>query len=365
MERVLQIGFSDNPGGVENVVLNYYREIVKKGIQFDFVDLYGNDIAYKNEILCLGGRIYSTANYKTNPIKAYRQLCSFIRKNNYKCIHVHMQSAANLLPIIAGIRSGCTVIAHSHSSSTPTGLARKLLHSFNVHILRLLNIEKYACGTVAGEWMWGHKFDQEHIIPNATDLSKFAYDNDARNRIRNAINFEDCFIIGFVGRFGEEKNTLFLIDVLEQLLNRNPSTRLVTVGGNDLFDSFYEEIQRRGLGKYYYSAGIQNDTSQWYQVFDAFLMPSFFEGFPLVALEAQAAGLPCYLSDHITSEIALSENVFFIPIGSSDSSLEWSNTILHNTQVDRSALSNSLLEYDISHAVDKLISVYSKAFECE
>ncbi|QFJ55861.1 glycosyltransferase [Pseudobutyrivibrio xylanivorans] len=321
MQRILQVGFSSNPGGVENVVMNYYRAIDKTRFQFDFLDIYGGGIAYQDQIEKMGGRIIRIQNYKKHPFNAYKQILNVLSSMDYKCMHVHMQSAANLLPIIAGRRRHIRVIAHSHSSSTPKGVLRKLLHIININILRNMDIEKYACGERAGLWMWGNKFDKKNIICNATDLSRYEFNPIIRENKRREIGFENKIVIGFVGRFGEEKNTFFLIDVLEKLLEKNKEVRLLTVGGNDLYDEFVNRIKERHLDKYYYSAAVQKDVSPWYQVMDVFLMPSYFEGFPMVGVEAQAAGLQCYFSNRISREVDLTGNARFLPIDKENAAL--------------------------------------------
>lgn len=360
MYRILHVGFSENPGGVENVVMNYYREIDRNSIQFDFLDMYGVGIAYEKDIEGLGGRVYKTENYKKHPIKVYNQIKKILIDNNYTFIHIHMQSAANLLPVLAGIKCKTRVIAHAHSSSTPNGLSRKLLHSINVRILRKLRIEKFACGKKAGIWFWGDSFSEENIIPNTIDLCKYSYKKIERERKRKEIGYKDEYVIGFVGRFGEEKNTLFLIDVLEKMLSIDGGTRLLTVGGNDLYSLFEIKIQERKIEKAHYSAGIQMDASAWYQAMDAFLLPSFFEGFPMVGLEAQAAGLPCFFSDRISREIDLTGNVVFLPIDGEDSDLMWAKEILKHRNNHRCSINNSQIEkYDTKVAVKRLEKIYT------
>lgn len=359
MERILQIGFSDNPGGVENVVMNYYRVINKSEFQFDFLDMYGKGIAYKEQIEELGGKIYTTINYKKHPVKAYRQIRKILIENNFKCMHVHMQSAANLLPIIAGLKENIKVIAHSHSSSTPKGIARKVFHNLNLMVLRKLKIEKYACGKKAGEWLWKDKFKYDHVILNATDLLRFRYDVERRRIIRERIGFQNNFVIGFVGRFGQEKNTFFLIDILKKMLEIDNSVRLLTVGGNDLYDEFESEIRKKNLDRFYYSAGIQKDSSDWYQAMDAFLMPSFFEGFPMVGIEAQAAGLPCYFSNRISDEINVTGNIIFLPITEKESDSCWASKILEHRKSERLDINNTeIVKYEVSNAVLGLEKIY-------
>lgn len=271
MIHILQIGFSHNPGGVENCIMNYYRHIDKTKFSFDFLDLYGEGIAYRKEIITLGGKVIVLPNYKKYPITAAKKLYWLIKNSDYKIVHIHMQSAANLMPILAAIKSEkVKIIAHSHSSNTPKGLLRKSLNRVNIPIIRKLKIEKWACGYKAGLWMWGKSFDKCNIMENALEYENYKYNLTIRKRIRNECGFpESAKVIGFIGRFGAEKNIFFLIKVLKELVQLSSDFRLLTVGGNDLYNAFWDKLLEEGLKQYYYSAGIQGDSTMqlfglWY-----------------------------------------------------------------------------------------------------
>lgn len=331
MIKILHVGFSENPGGVENIVMNYYREIDKTQFQFDFLDLYGSGIAFQEEITALGGKILPLPNYKRHPVTAARKLSAYLEQEHYDIVHVHMQSAANIMPILAARRHGVkAVIAHSHSSSLPSGMLRKLFNYTNLNRLRNMPIEKWACGMKAGKWMWGDSFREYDIVANAIDYEQYRFHPEIRAQRREACGLSEADrVIGFVGRFGEEKNTFFLLEILQQLRTYSKDYKLLTVGGNDLYEEFYAKMKAMQLEDAYYSAGIQKSARDWYQAMDAFLLPSFFEGFPMVGVEAQAAGLPCYLSDRISPEINLSGSIRFLPIGEGCAK-QWADAIHEN-----------------------------------
>ena len=159
-----------------------------------------------------------------------------------------------------------------------------------------------------------------------------------------------------MGRFGEEKNTFHLLDVLEELLNRSDHYRLLTVGGNDLYEDFVKMAQKRELSKYIYCAGIQSDTYRWYSAMDAFLLPSFFEGFPLVGIEAQSVGLPCFFSNSISDEIKISDATDFLPIGK-ETATQWAACI--EKRMAQPWQSREFCEqYDIRYAIKYLEKKY-------
>ncbi|MBQ1182922.1 MAG: glycosyltransferase [Clostridia bacterium] len=356
--RILHIGFSNNPGGVENVVMNYYRLINKEKFKFDFLDIYGDGIVFSDDITSLGGEIISLVNYKKHPIKFITQLVNLLKEQNYDIVHIHMQSLANILPVIAvKCVKNIKVICHSHSSSTPKGITRKVLHAINVFVVRKMRINKWACGVRAGKWMWGNAFCENNIIPNAIHCEKYKSNEEERLALRKECGFsEDFRVIGFIGRFGQEKNAIHLLDVLEELLKISDKYRLLTVGGNDLYDEFLKEAKARGLDKYSYFAGVRGDAFRYYKAMDAFLLPSFFEGFPLVGVEAQAADLPCFFSETISREIKISNRAYFLPIGHK-TAVKWAESIDFVLK-DKAFETSFDKNYNIENAVKNLENKY-------
>lgn len=355
MLRILHVGLSVNPGGVENFVLNYHRNINTDIIQFDYLDIYGDGIAFSEDIKSLGGHIYSLPHYKNHPFLAMKAFKNILWEHKFDIMHIHMQSAANLMPVMIGLKQkDIVIICHSHSSATPNGLLRKILNQVNRPIIRKFDICKWACGKRAGEWMWGKDFKENDMIANAIEYDLYQYNETVRKQVRESLSMTDHEkVVGFVGRFGEEKNIFFLIDVLIELLKISPDYKLLTVGGNDLYDQFRYKIKREKLEKHYYSAGIQLSAREWYQAMDAFLLPSYFEGFPMVGVEAQASGLPCFFSDRISKEINISGSVKFLPIGKE-------NAVVWAKAIDKSLTSQ---ERDVSFPDEYIIEFAAKHIE--
>ncbi|MGT2754014.1 glycosyltransferase [Streptococcus ovis] len=325
MIKILHVGLSSNPGGVENLMLNYFRNMDKTQFTFDFADIYGDGLAFAEDIQTLGGQVITLPNYKQKTVLFIQEFNRFLENHHYDIIHIHMQSAANILPVLVAKKQCANVICHSHSSSTPNGLLRKVLNATNTTILRNLRVHKWACGIKAGEWMWGGHFDKDYVLPNAVDMRKFAFDSVLRNQSREQLKLQpEDKVLGFIGRFGDEKNVFFLIDVLEKLLQKSAQYKLVTVGEGELLQSFVEEVSKKGLEDSVHCLGKRSDTAVWYQAFDAFVLPSFFEGFPVVAVEAQTSHLPVFLSANISKEVAISDQVSFLPL---DSAEKWADKI--------------------------------------
>lgn len=362
MIRILQIGLGPNPGGVENCIMNYYGAIDHSRFQFDFIDMYGKGLAYEEEIRSLGGKIYSLPSYKKAPFKMAQQLKKVLTDNQYEMIHINMLSAANMIPVFVSCKYGKgKVIVHSHNSNLPTGGLRRFFNTINISFLRSLPVEKWACGYKAGQWMWGEQFSLENVIPNAIDEEKFIRKNDIRLQIRKHCGFEEGNkVIGFVGRLFEQKNVLFLADIFAELCEKSKQYRLLIVGEGPLKLDLEKKLRTLNINKYVYFAGIQSHVYQWYYAMDAFVLPSLFEGLPVVGIEAQASGIPCFLSNTITDEVNISGNVKYLPID--QSAKIWADAINETMKSDE--LNYNFLDlYRIKNAVKLLEQKYVNLLE--
>lgn len=359
MIHILQIGLCSNPGGIENCILNYHRFINKSKVQFDYVDIYGDGLAYSDEIIELGGKIYTLPNYKQKPISAAKGIKEILIKNNYDIIHINMLSAANLIPVLMSYKTSALVIAHSHNSAVPSGIIRKLMNGINLNILRNLQIEKWACSIKAGKWMWGETFSPENVIPNAIDTERFSANLEIRKEIRQSCGFQpNDIVVGFVGRFSEQKNVLFLPEILAGLKEKSGNYKLLLVGEGVLKENLKRKIKELNLEKAVYFSGLQTDTSKWYQAMDIFVLPSLFEGLPVVAIEAQAAGLPCFISEYITKEVNISGTVKFLPIDKEAG--KWVDSICEEEMNQRNRSDLVSDKYNIKCAARKLEERYTR-----
>lgn len=360
--RVLQIGLSSNLGGSESFVFNYMEELSIQGVIFDFIDIYGNGVANEKRIKELGGIIYTLKNYKKHPFFVKNSITDIIKENSYSVVHIHLQSAANLIPIQASIDAGIIPIVHSHSSSA-LGIIRKVINQINVTKLRKYNIFHAACGKKAGDWMWGNT--KYTIVPNAINITKYAFSESNRKFIRNSLEIgDDTIVLGYVGRISVEKNPFFMLKIIKWLKNNNVNAQLIIVGSGDLDSEVKKEINNQKLGKNVKLVGVQTDVYKWYSAFDCFILPSIFEGLPFVGIEAQAAGLPCLFSKNVTNEIKLTEKAIFLQI---EKEKEWGEKIkdIKISYEERIEI-NTILQhsiYSISEMSYKLLTIYKKINE--
>lgn len=244
--RILIIGMHDKIGGVETFLMNYYRNIDRNKVQFDFISIY-DKLCFENEIKSLGGRVYKICSEKVNPIKYCKQLEKIIRENNYKIVHINMLSAANILPVIVAKRQKIKhIIIHSHNSNTPSGLLRKLLNALNKPFLHL-GTDFFACSKLAGEWLFGKNFLKKHelkIINNAVDIDKYKFNAQTRENIRNELECRKKFVIGHVGRFCYQKNHDFLINVFYEVQKEDKDMILLLIGEGELKEEIQEKVKK-------------------------------------------------------------------------------------------------------------------------
>ncbi len=356
--RVLQIGLSSVKGGIESCILDHARALREKDVVFDYVDIYGDGIACADEISQLGGAIYTLPNYKRHYSESKKKLKQIITDNGYKYIHVNMLSAASLMSIQVAKELGIVPIVHSHNAGT-VGLVRLLLHSVNFKRMSKMNMIRLACSEKAGRWMFGNKEFQ--IIPNGIQTDKYAFSQESREKIRKSLNIsDDEQVLGFVGRIEQQKNPLYLIKVLLSLKKLRSNVKLIVVGDGLLRKDMMELAEQNGLTNDIYFAGMQKDASTWYSAFDAFLLTSLYEGLPIASIEAQASGLPCFISDTVTKEVDLTDNVYYCEL--TDGADNWASEIhvhLHdNGERIKYADVITASDYSIVKASLKLKQIY-------
>lgn len=339
--RVLQFGMTGNPGGVESFILNYGQHLKNAGILFDYVDLQGYGLAHSNQLIEEGSRIYTLKDSRKHPLLAFREIKRIITEGGYSCVHINMLSAANLVPVLAALRCKTRVIVHSHNTQT-VGLHRKLLHKLNSGCLRSLPVIRLACGTQAGKWMYGKKAFE--VIPNAIDTEYYQYDPQTRQQLRQELGIgEETVVLGFVGRLFTQKNPTYLIKILYQVKKRlSRDVKLLIIGDGELLEEVKDTASELGVSQDVIYTGRKDNTASWYSAMDAFVLPSLWEGLPLVGVEAQAAGLPSFLSDKITNEIVLTDLVRFCKL--TESAENWAEEIVKVLDIsgDRSKYAQDL-----------------------
>lgn len=359
--RILQLGISPLFGGVESFIINYWEQLRPYNIEFDFVCMYDH-IAYEDRILATRSKILYVKQPKRHPIQFYKQLIEIAK--NYDVVHINMLSAANSLPIYACKKAGVkNIIVHSHNSKTE-GLYRYLLHYLNKIIINRLDIERIACSKVAARWMFFLKNNSEYfLIHNAIDLKKYKFNSYFREEIRNKflIN-ENITLIGSVGHLTLQKNPIFLLEVMKEILKINKNTRLIYVGAGDLERKVKEKAAQLQIEKYIIYTGVRHDVEKFYSAFDVFCMTSLYEGLSFTAVEAQASGIKCFFSTGISNETQLLPETEFLEI---NDARKWAQAITKKKYNRNDKASEYLRNkgFDIKTETVKLAEYYLKMGE--
>ena len=360
--RVLQIMGIVCGGGVESVIMNYYRNIDRTKLQFDFViDGYEKNLL-DDEILSLGGRVYKVEPYSRNIFKYIYQIYRIVKDNNYEIVHSNMNTLAVFSLFAAWLAGAKIRILHNHS----TAVKSEKLRSAMKYILRpfapIFANRYMACSVLAGEWMYGKKKMQSgkvKVLNNAIDVDKFAYNPEIRKRLRHELNIdEDTLVIGHVGRFMYQKNHDFLIDIFKELHKERKNSLLLLIGDGPLRQTVEKKVKNCNLQDSVRFLGLRKDVKDLYNVMDVFVLPSWYEGLPVVSVEAQANGLSCFVSDKVSKECHLSSSMHFISLNKN--ARDWSNKILDNKLIRNKNAKQELIEnkYNIHNEVIKLIKFY-------
>lgn len=295
--RVLQIVTTMNRGGLETMLMNYYRNIDRSKIQFDFLEHRSKESDYDQEIMSLGGKIYRISTL--NPFSStYRKELKQFFKNHpeYKIVHCHLDCMSSI-PLSYAKKAGIKVrIAHSHNSNQDKNL-KYLLKLFYKRKINRVSTNLFACGDKAGKWMFG-KSDFS-VINNAINTKDFLFNQDISNRIRQKLGLQNKLVVGHVGRFNKQKNHEKVIDIFNEILKLNNNACLILVGEGNLKEEIKNKVSNLGLSNNVLFLGSRDDVNEIMQAFDVFLFPSLYEGLGIVLIEAQAAGIPCLTSDKV------------------------------------------------------------------
>lgn len=318
-------------GGVEAVIMNYYRHIDRSKIQFDFIcDEDSINIPYE-EIEQLGGRVIICPPYQ-KIFKYEKFLIDLFKKNKYKIVHSNINTLS-VFSLRAAKKAGVPIrIAHSHSTSNKKEWKKNLVKEILKPFSKVYANKYMCCSELAGRWLFGNReYDKGNVflLNNAIDLDKFKYDEEIRNNKRKELGIDkNTKVIGHMGRFVEQKNHRFLIDIFNEIHKRDKNTILLLVGQGPLLSEMKEKVKKLNLEESVLFLGQRDDVNELYQVFDVFLLPSLYEGLPVVGVEAQATGNLCFLSNDMTKETKVLDSTVFMSL--SNTAEEWAIQILSN-----------------------------------
>lgn len=316
--RVLQVVGRMDRGGAETMLMNLYRFIDRSKVQFDFLVHTNEQCDYDGEIRKLGGNIYHMPRYAgKNHLLYIKRWQDFLKSHpELKIIHGHMRSTAAIYLRIAK-RYGLFTIAHSHSTASRGNKIEQLIKNIMQIPIRFSADFFLACSEEAGKWLFGEKTtkkDNYKVLRNAIDVKKYRFDEGKRDEIRKILGIEDSFVVGHVGSFTSPKNHRFLLNVFHEMQRQAQNSVLLLVGDGPLRAEIEKQISGLGLQRKVILTGKIPNVNDYLQAMDVFVFPSTFEGIPLAMVEAQAAGLPCIISDRISPEVLITDSIKSLPL---------------------------------------------------
>ena len=313
MINVLLIGLSANLGGVENYLVNYLRSADHQQLRF-FVPNKGQKIIFQEELSQLGVHFVKTPTNRHNPFKYFSEWHRIFQKMHFSAVYLNTCDTVSIDFLkLARMYKVPRRIIHSHCTSYTCHFNRihKLIGQWNKLILHRYATHFCACSKNAGEWMFGNnrKFQ---IIHNAIDTAKFKFVEEHRQAIRSQLGLGESFTMGFVGRFSPQKKIIESLEIFQEVKHLRPNAKYLFIGSGSLYDEAVKKTSQLGLQDDVLLLGRRTDISELMSAMDVFILPSNFEGFPYVMVEAQAAGLPCVVSDVITSETNITGEVQYV-----------------------------------------------------
>lgn len=340
-------------GGTETFIMNMYRNLDKDKFQFDFIVHTNKEGVFEKEIELLGGKIYRFPIKDNKNFTKYKKDLNkfFLNHKEYKIIHGAMPSIGYIYEKIAKKNGIKVIIAHSHSASHDRNI-KGYIKNYTSKKMKNYSTINLACSNKAGNYLFKNNYYE--IIHNAIDLKKYRFNNDNRNKIKNSLNLTDKIILGHVGRLSSEKNHIFLIKLMK-ILPKNYV--LLCVGSGKKERKLKQIVKKENLVDRIIFVGNINNVNDYYQAFDLFLLPSLYEGLPTVAIEAQISGLSCILSNNITKEVSLTNDMKFLPLNVE----VWKNQIIQ-TELSRKKIDETnFKDYDITKEVKKLENIYENS----
>ena len=324
--KILHSTLTNNMGGIEAFLSNLTKDIYALNndsdtkVEFSFL-MNGENIEIEKKFTDFGCKIYHTPRF-------FQGYSAFIKKllleNNYDYVHVHKNSAAEIiLPKLVKKYSHATLVVHSHNtlpslSSVPT----RFLHRLNQKKLFDLADYRFACSKEAGKWLFGtnRPTDSYRVINNGIDTQSYEYNEVIRKKTRDALNLNDGnFLFGNVGRLAEQKNQAFLIKSFAKVIRKRPEARLIIVGGGEKAPELEQLKESLGLQEKVFLVGSSQRVSDYLQAMDAFVLPSLYEGLGISMVEAEASGLPIFVSDTVPDDGKVSDLVRVLPCNDEDS----------------------------------------------
>lgn len=356
-------------GGIEAVIMNIYKNIDWNKFNIDILVAQDENKIYDEEISKKNGHKFKILDNpdKSPIIRTIKTVIMFRKKakqGKYDIIHIHASNGIGFLYAFLAKTIGIKkIIIHSHN--TDLGKEHRTIklitHNVCKYFFQKIPTVYLSCSDKAAEWLYTEntiKKNNVQIINNAIDVDKYEFNQHYRDEFRKENNLENKFVIGHVGRFNEQKNHVFLIDIFEKIHNMDNNAELVLIGEGEEKEKIYNKVKKMGLENHVIFYGITNNVSKCLSGFDVFVLPSLYEGNPVVGIEAQASGLKCVFSNTITLDSKITDNVEYLSLN--DSVEIWAKKILTYKNYNRKSVKKMIESkgFDIKSMVKKIENIY-------
>ena len=368
--HILEINVDDiGRGGVYSLVKNVIEhKSAHENIDIASLEHFENekDIEILNDLGCKVYFVGHDGNKLLKQIYIYINLKKLLLSSTYDCVHIHADVANKLLVSgLAAKKAGVRkIILHSHAAGVDGNKRwlKKIYHYICRRHLKNIGTIFAACSDLAAKWMYPNvALSNIIIINNGVDLEEFRFNGTFRKKTRSELGISDSdILLGHIGRFAYQKNHEFILKIAEGLKKRGLTFKILLVGEGPLETEIKEEANQLDVTENLIFYGTSNKVHELLSAMDIFLLPSHFEGLPIVGVEAQAAGLPSIFSDQITREVKLTKNVSFIGITDSDVD-KWNDEIIKDISLPRVDTYNELKKkrFDIKDTVQAFEALYS------
>lgn len=333
--RVLHITEMLSAAGIESFIMNMYRNIDRNKVQFDFLVLRNQKEFYDDEVKKLGGRKYYVHSKKNNTwmriLDEANQIEKFLKENHYDIVHIHYTTPLRAPYLLAAKKAGVgTRIYHAHSAAI-SGKSKLKMMVYEYYRKKIIEwgTDWVGCSRAAAEWIFPQKYvdsDKVKVVYNGIDTKRFKYNVEKRREIRAELGIADNFLLVHTGRFIDQKNQGFVLDVFKVVKQKNPDAKMVFLGTGNLLNEIEQKAEMLGIKSDVFFLGVKENVQDYLSAADCYIMPSLYEGLPVAAVEAQCSGLPCVMSANITKEVALTKATCFLSL---DESVDvWADEVL-------------------------------------
>lgn len=366
MKKVLIGAIMDGKaGGIDRYMLNFFKTVHGDCVHLDF---YTNKIdpQLQTNLAECGARLFEVASLK-NPLRQYGDFKRLFKKEKFDTVYFNFSTALSFLGPMAAKKCGIQkIVIHSHATGfdSPNPYKRKLMTALHRIFRRLLHrygTHFYACSKAAGEWLFPQKIvdgNNFQVVNNAVSTKDFVFNAEVRMQMREKLSLQDCYVVGHVGNFLYPKNHAFLLHAFAELSKKDATARLLLIGDGALYEEIQALAQTLGIADKVLFVGRRSDANLYLQAMDVFAFPSNFEGLGIVAIEAQASGLPCLCSDRVPTEARVTDLCFFLPIAGENAVSEWVSALQEAKGTPRTNRLDDIVAagYDLqSQALEQLV----------